>query len=169
MLRKLTTCLVLAACIALLHVEASACSCDWAGPFVDVAGKADLVVTVRVDGYGRRLRFGQDIYTFMRVTVLDVLAGTEQASVLKIYGDTGALCRPYIAPETFALGAEYVLAIHRLEDARAGEYEVISCGEFWLPRRADTVSGRIRSSGAETMSYSDFVSIFANRKSSVEQ
>ena len=109
---------------------ALACSCMWAGPFTKVALGTDLVVLADVQAY---YRHGMD------VTVLDVLKGTEDRPVIRVWGDTGALCRPYVT--AFLRGTRWILALKREPGTR--DYIISVCGDYWLEVRGDQAVGRI--------------------------
>jgi hypothetical protein len=109
---------------------ALACSCMWAGPFTKVALGTDLVVLADVQSY---YRHGMD------VTVLDVLKGAENRPVIRIWGDTGALCRPYVT--AFPRGTRWILALKREPGTR--DYIISVCGDYWLEVRSDQAVGRI--------------------------
>ena len=111
---------------------ASACTCSWAGPFTRVALGADLVVLAEVRAYHRH---GMD------VTVRQVLRGTDPRPVIRIWGDTGALCRPYV--RAFPIGTRWIFAVHRSRNAGEGDYAISGCGEYWLEARGDQAVGRI--------------------------
>jgi len=110
-----------------------ACSCVWAGPFTKVALRADLVVLGEVRSYNRH---GMD------VAVLEVLRGKEERPVIRVWGDTGALCRPYVAG--FPRGTRWIFAVQRSRGPEAaGDYAISVCGEYWLEARGDQAVGRI--------------------------
>jgi hypothetical protein len=141
------------AAMALGSPPALACSCAWGGPFLHVARDAPVVATVRVDAYGAALAHDDRIYASMRIAVLEVLAGDAVPSQLVVYGDPGHLCRPYVTPERFALGREYVMALHPIG---AGDFAISGCGEFWLSRRDGAVHGRIGVDTEESLGYDAF-------------
>jgi len=111
---------------------AFACSCMWAGPFTKVALRTDVVVLAEVRSY---FRHGMD------VAVLDVLKGTEKRPAIRIWGDTGALCRPYVTG--FPRGTRWIFAVQRSREPEAHDYIISVCGEFWLEVRGKQVVGRI--------------------------
>jgi hypothetical protein len=77
--------------VSLAPGVALACTCMWAGPFTRVALQTDLVVLAEVRGYHRH---GMD------VVVLEVLKGREPRPIMRIWGDTGAACCPYVTGAT---------------------------------------------------------------------
>jgi hypothetical protein len=124
---------VLAPWLAVLAPAAVlACTCAWVGPFTKMALRADLVVLAEVRGHERH---GMD------VAVLEVLQGRTDRRVIRIWGDTGALCRPSV--RGFPAGTRWILAVHRSRAPGEGGYAISFCGEHWLEVRGDQAVGRI--------------------------
>ncbi len=109
---------------------ALACSCMWAGPFTKVALGTDLVVLADVQSY---YRHGMDL------AVVEVLKGAEDRPWIRVWGDTGALCRPYVTG--FPRGTRWIFALKREPGTR--DYVISVCGEYWLEARGDQAVGRI--------------------------
>ena len=109
---------------------ALACSCMWSGPFTKVALGTDLVVLAEVRSYYRHS---------MEVAVLDVLKGGEDRREIRVWGDSGALCRPYVT--AFPRGTRWIFALKREPGTR--DYIISVCGEYWLEARGDQAVGRI--------------------------
>ena len=109
---------------------ALACSCMWSGPFTKVALGADLVVLAEVRSY---YRHGMD------VTVIEILKGGEDRREIRVWGDSGALCRPYVT--AFPRGTRWIFALKREPGTR--DYIISVCGEYWLEARGDQAVGRI--------------------------
>jgi hypothetical protein len=128
---------------------AMACTCHWGGPFAKVALSQELVV------YGEVL----DYYKHsMEVKVLEVLKGKEVRGTIRIWGDTGALCRPYV--DSFPIGTRWLFAVSSLpkdmlEDQSVSlwgwfffrspknDYVISICGDFWVAVRGEWAVGRI--------------------------
>ena len=110
----------------------------WAGPFVEMARKSELVVRARVKSYGTRLSHGEDLYASMEVELVTVIKGEYQAEALTILGDPGHLCRPYITPRVFKKGHEYLFAL-----GKSGEHSqgLSVCGEYWIEIDEDVARG----------------------------
>jgi hypothetical protein len=111
---------------------ALACRCIWAGPFTKVALATDLVVLADVRSYERH---GMD------VAVIEVLKGEEVRRTIRVWGDDGALCRPYVA--TFPRGTRWILALERERETGSSDYAISGCGAFWLSVRSDQAVGRV--------------------------
>jgi len=126
---------------------AFACSCMWAGPFAKVAlGKELIVLGEVMDHYKNS----------MEVQIIEVVKGTEERKTIRIWGDNGALCRPYVAH--FPIGTRWLLAVFPLPEKTGEtrspwqgfasppgrrEYTISVCGDFWLEVRGETAIGRI--------------------------
>jgi hypothetical protein len=109
------------------------CSCMWAGPFTRVALRTELVVLGEVRAYHHH---GMD------VAVLEVLKGLETRPVIRIWGDTGALCRPYVT--AFPRRSRWIFAVHRARAPESSDdYAISVCGEFWVEALGDQAVGRI--------------------------
>jgi len=126
----------------LLPVQGEACSCAWAGPLLKVAPGAELLVRAKVLGYHGRSR-GVDLA--LDVEVQEVLKGSTNASRLRIWGDNGAQCRPYVSG--FPAQTEWIFAVSKLpgEKGRDGDYFLSVCGEYWARVENEHVTGRLSS------------------------
>ena len=129
--------LLLVAVVLATPGAALACMCLWAGPFTKVALGADLIVLGEVRAYERH---------GMEVAVLDVLKGDRARPLIKVWGDNGALCRPYVS--TFPIGTRWIFALHherdhRERDVRSRDYVISGCGAFWLAVQGDQAIGLV--------------------------
>jgi hypothetical protein len=117
---------------------ALACSCGWAGGFLKVAGNTQLIVTAKVLSYDKNS---------MHLQVLRTLKGSA-ASSIRVFGDNGAQCRPYVT--TFPIGTTWVFAVSGQRAPEAGEaaphYQISICGRYYLGLDGETVSGAIQPS-----------------------
>ncbi len=111
---------------------ALACRCLWAGPFTKVALGTDLVVLAEVRSYDRNS---------MDVTVIEVLRGEEERRALRIWGDDGALCRPYVT--LFPRGTRWIFALERERTPGSRDYAISGCGAFWLEVRGNQAMGSV--------------------------
>jgi hypothetical protein len=130
--RVLVILVALAPGVALTPGVALACTCAWVGPFTKMALQADLIVLAEVRGYQRH---GMD------VRVLEVLRGREPRRTIRIWGDTGALCRPYVT--SFPVGTRWIFAVTASRTPGEGDYAIAFCGEHWLQVRGEQAVGRI--------------------------
>ena len=77
----------------------------------------------------------------MDVAVIEVLKGGEDRREIRVWGDSGALCRPYVT--AFPRGTRWIFALKRLGEPTARDYAISVCGEYWLEARGDQAVGRI--------------------------
>jgi len=147
--------LALVALVAVLAMAgqspAHACSCMWAGGFLKVAPGAEVIVRVRVRDYHGRNR---KVDLAMDAVVLERLKGGPAADDIRIWGDNGALCRPYVS--AFPRGTEWILALrplrgpYRPDSGREGDYYLPGCGAYWLRVSGERVTGHIRAGARGT-------------------
>lgn len=138
----------LAAALLLVAPLATAeCECLWEGSFADVQGKASLVIAGEVvDGKGNSVD----------LAVHERMRGTPGAEPIRIWLQTGSYCRP--EPELFPVGSRWVMALDRIEEdvpggfnpntpnisyGRIGDYQLSSCGGYWLKWEGDAVTGNL--------------------------
>lgn len=122
------------------------CSCEWNGPFFKVAKGTSLVALVKIKNYGS---FSGNISMYMEVEVIELLKGDDTRKILKVWGDTGMLCRPYLS--RFQSDSIWVLSLFkshsegyfRHPDEKEGDYNISGCGEYYMKVRNDTVIGLI--------------------------
>ena len=129
--------------------SAQACTCAWAGPFTSVAPLADLVLRAKVLSYDKNS---------MKVSVLEVLRGRESRRTIRIWGDNGAQCSPYVS--NFPIGTEWIFAVRKNSSGpdrgyfpryrapedweKAGDFRISICGEFWLHVAGSNADGIVR-------------------------
>lgn len=123
------------------------CECLWQGSFSEVQGETSLVVAGEVIE-----RRGNSI----DLSVREQLRGTPRADPIRIWLQTGDYCRP--EAERFPIGSRWVMALQRIEDdvpggfnpntpnisyGRIGDYQLSSCGGYWLKWEGDAVTGNL--------------------------
>ncbi|WP_372860989.1 hypothetical protein [Spongiibacter sp.] len=126
-----------------------ACDCLWQGAFSEVHGNADLLAQVEITA-----RKGNSA----DLNLVQTFAGKEHNTRIRLWADSGALCRPNI--DEFPVGSQWVMALQRIEQppddafnpfkpnisfGRKGDYYLSSCGVNWLPVKSGRVSGNILS------------------------
>lgn len=129
------------------------CSCEWNGPFFKVAKGASLVALVKIKNYGS---FSGNIPMYMEVEVMELIKGDDTRKIIKVWGDTGILCRPYLS--RFQSDSIWVLSLFksrsegsfRHPDEKEGDYNISGCGEYFMKVKNDTVIGLI-----ENVNYND--------------
>lgn len=123
------------------------CECLWQGAFADVQADTDLVVTgMVVASKGNSI----DLLT------VQALRGTNHQRQIRVWLQTGDYCRPEVA--LFPLESTWVMALNRIEEdvpggfnpstpnvsyGRIGDYELSSCGGYWLKLEGDAVTGNL--------------------------
>lgn len=124
-----------------------ACECLWQGAFNKIITKADLIVT------GKILVHKGNAADF---EIASTLKGQEYNPIIRLWGNTGNLCRPNLTD--FADGTEWLLALHRINDevpggfnpntpnisyGRIGDYALSNCGVYWLKYDYGLVTGNL--------------------------
>ncbi len=72
----------------------------------------------------------------MEIEIIEIYKGTEQRKAVKVWGDIGNLCRPYLSQ--FKEGQYYVIAFHKGNYAgghpeeKNTDYSIFGCGAYWL-------------------------------------
>ena len=101
-----------------------------------------MIIRAKVLGYHGRSR-GVDLA--MDVDVQEVFKGATKAARIRIWGDNGAQCRPYV--RGFPAQTEWIFAISKLtgEEGRRGDYFISVCGEYWAKVENGNVTGRLSS------------------------
>ena len=132
----------LALVMLLVPERVFACSCFWAGPLLTVGPRAELIVRAKVLNYHGR---SEEIDLAMDVEVLEVLKGDTGTARIRIWGDNGMQCRPYVS--RFPVQTEWIFAIDKLtsKEGRPGDYVISVCGEYWARVEKDNVTGRLSS------------------------
>jgi hypothetical protein len=155
-----------------LPLPALACSCaPWPPgathrtPFLAVVRPGDFVVVATVLRHVGRRHTRERIPEAMEVAVQEVLSGKDGRRVLRVRGDNGVLCRPYVTE--FPPGTSWVIALHSAEEKR-GEYAISNCAEYWLQVQADQVRGYISPdagprSAVEQMQLRDFAALLRGK------
>ena len=114
--------------ILMLSHKAFACDCESLGAFLKVASETEFVALVKVTRY---LTFkdidGKRTPMSMEVEIIDIYKGKETRKTIIVWGDNGALCRPYLS--RFNQGQYYVIAFYK---CKTDDYFISNCGDYWL-------------------------------------
>lgn len=132
---------------ALVPASAQACECLWEGSFTEVAADADLVVLGSPDNVkGNALDISVDV----------TLTGPDWIDVPRVWLKTGPYCRPEVSE--FKAGERYIFALKKIIEipndgfnpstpnvsfGRIGDYELSSCGGYWLTVKGFRASGNL--------------------------
>jgi len=127
--------------ILLISLKSYACSCECTGDcsFSSISKGSEFVALVKVIEYSDFL--DERIYGYdgkmplsMTVEVIEKYIGSEKRKTIKIWGDNGALCRPYIA--NFEIGKYYLIAPSKItettENGAKNDYVFFSCFTDYL-------------------------------------
>ncbi|MBA9076144.1 hypothetical protein [Rufibacter quisquiliarum] len=127
--------LLLVTCV-ILWTPAFSCSCGTAANFIRATKKADIIALVKVQEY-------QDFFILSaaspeskkqslstRVEVIQLLKGKEERKEVKISGDNGILCRPYI--DVLKKDQYYVVGLYKGNSEQGEDYYISICGEYWI-------------------------------------
>lgn len=123
-----------------------ACSCDWEGPFMEMSLESDLAARVKVLEHQKMMEIYEDsIPNAMIVEILEVFKGEEKRKQVKVWGDNGFLCRPYLS--MFPIGSEWIVNLHKgeqiIDGAEKEDFSISICGETVLPIKDGQVDGVI--------------------------
>ena len=99
---------------------AQACRCATDAPFEEASQAKPIIVRARVLAHGD---VTGGIATSMTLGIAQVLKGEVRGPRMKVWGDPGNLCRPYVS--RFPVGTEWIFAI----DHRSA---ISICGVHWL-------------------------------------
>ena len=115
--------------------EKKPCNCLSHGSFLKVSKYTQLVIVGKVKAYTHfKYIQGQRTPVGMDVEIIDQLKGNYTAKTVRIWGDNGALCRPFLS--SFPLNKTFVFALDpgNPQSGNIGEkktdYFVSICGEF---------------------------------------
>lgn len=118
-------------------LEILACSCSWAwnDSFSRTARNSEFIALIKVlsfDEYLERDIWDSDerIPYSMTVEVIKKYKGRESREKVKILGDNGVLCRPYLSE--FEVGSYYLAAPIPINDISNTEYEFFFCRTDYL-------------------------------------
>ena len=138
-------------CLALALFAASParaeCDCLWQGAFSDVHHDTDLIVAGRiVSAKGNSVD----------LDISRTLRGPTPGERIRIWLKTANYCRP--EPELFPPESTWVMALQRIDEnvpggfnpgtpnisyGRIGDYQLSSCGGYWLQLQGDFVTGAL--------------------------
>jgi len=139
--------LLLAALLLSGRAAWAECDCLWQGSFTEVQAATDLVVAGTVIATK-----GNSI----DLHIASVLRGSSGRDDIRIWLKTGDYCRPEVG--LFPPDTSWVMALDRIEEdipggfnpdtpnisfGRIGDYQLSSCGGYWLSLVNGTVTGNL--------------------------
>lgn len=127
--------------ICLVTIKSFACSCECTGDcsFQAVSSKMEFVALIKVVEYSDFLDFNidnsdQKMPYSMTVEIIQKYKGTESRKTIKLWGDNGILCRPYIS--NFEIGKYYLIAPNLIttdsEIGKTNDYDFFVCWTDYL-------------------------------------
>jgi hypothetical protein len=91
---------------------------------IDGANQSILtVITAQIKEYEKRKDDRAPLY--MIVEIESIIQGQDFRKNIKIWGDNGGLCRPYVT--NFQLGKKYILAMKKNKEG----YYLSACGKYY--------------------------------------
>jgi hypothetical protein len=126
-------------CLAFVR-STSACSCAWAGPFLEVASTAPAIVRVAVEGFHGGKREAPEA---IDVRLVETLRGATPQPRFRIWCDTGALCRP--RARDFPISTEWLIGLDApgCKKSPGEEHAISVCGQYWLRVDGAEVVGNV--------------------------
>ncbi|SFU66991.1 hypothetical protein SAMN05216480_11284 [Pustulibacterium marinum] len=119
-----------------------ACDCECTGDcsFSSISNNSEFVALIKVISYDDYLDDeimgyeGKMPYS-MTVEIIKKYKGKETRNTIKIWGDNGAKCRPYIS--NFKIGEHYLIApnllrVYKLKGEKSIDYDFFSCNTDYL-------------------------------------
>ena len=115
------------------------CVCEGDCSFRAISNRNELVALVKVIEYSDFLDFEIDGHDekmpfSMTVEIIKKYKGTESKKRIKIWGDNGILCRPYIA--NFKIGKYYLISPLQIDsnsdEGGKGDYDFFACWTDYL-------------------------------------
>ena len=123
-----------------ISTNSYACSCECRGDctFSKISKDNDFVALVKVIEYSDYLNWetesGKKMPYSVTVEVIKKYKGSEKRKRIKIWGDNGMLCRPYI--NELKIGKYYLIAPNLIDEnsktGNAGDYDFFVCNVDYL-------------------------------------
>lgn len=125
------------------------CGCEEPKPFINSLSKTKLVALVKIGQYTSYLNLAKTSPGSVEVTILKIYKGKEKRKTVKVFGDNGQLCRPYI--QNFKPGETWILGLHEGCEEKyfcqhgetKNDFYLHACYKAWLPVSNDSVIGCI--------------------------
>ena len=121
----------------------NACSCSWAydDSFSKTVRHSDFVALVQIISFDAYLERQFDleekkIPSAITVEIIKKYKGEESRKTIRIYGDNGMLCRPYLSE--FQLNGYYLIAPSPLDETPDTDYDFFACLTDYLPVDSNT-------------------------------
>ena len=151
-LNKTVALLTFAVGIVLLPTRSLACSCGATDtPFIQVARNKDIEFTeLIVRGVVHPHPQGKNS---VELEILEVIKGNEERKKNRVWGDNGALCRPYIS--SFPVGTEWVMALDTVSPFKGRGFPADNVTELPLRRSPEETDYAISGCGTYALQVVD--------------
>lgn len=130
------------------------CDCDYIGNFLTASKWAEVIFLIKVREHGDYVSLTGAAPTTVSVPttatfeIIKTLKGNSDKKDIRVFGDNGVLCRPYI--DIFKKDKYYIVGLYRCDGKErsetADDFQISGCGEFWIDYNPETnmVTGRIK-------------------------
>lgn len=105
-------------------VQVYACDCIWGGNFFELVKSSEVVVKVKIIGHEKLENSFNEVLV---AKVIKVFKGVNVADTIKLRGDDGRSCSPYVS--YFKQNKQYFLQYNKDENDIPFLY---NCGEYYL-------------------------------------
>ena len=156
-----------------------ACSCASNKSFLKTISKSKVVALIKVNQFlSYDQIYDQNTAMSMEVEVIELYKGNISENKIKVWGDNGALCRPYL-DTIFEEGKYYIVGLFSGGDGKNGyfhkdettdDFAISSCGQFWLYIDIDKnmaygiINSNIRKIGLEKLKKKLFRKLKSNKR-----
>ena len=113
------------------------CDCNWGCSFSSIYDKKEFVALIKVIEYSDYIELNDDNEkTPLSITaeIIKKYKGFESKKRIKIWGDNGMRCRPYIS--NFKVGKHYLIAPSKIDydsiNGHKDDYDLFSCFTDYL-------------------------------------
>lgn len=134
---KLRQTLLIISFLVFSSIEILACSCShsWNDSFRLTAENSEFVALVKIISFDEYLKdeiIGYDgkMPYSMTVEIVKKYKGTESRNRIKVLGDNGALCRPYLS--NFEVNSYYLISPNLIDNTADTEYDFFVCRTEYL-------------------------------------
>lgn len=125
--------------------EVLACSCSrsWNDSFRSTAKNSEFVALIKILSFDEYLEYevmgydGKMPYS-MTVEIVKKYKGTESRNRIRVLGDDGILCRPYLSD--FKIDGYYLVAPNPIDNTVNTEYDFFACRTEYL--KVDTATNK---------------------------
>ncbi len=128
--------------------ECHACLCEWQGPFSASGARSGKIVMANIVEYSEERKPYPKLSMIVEIVeTFGALPDLNMKKRIRVYGDDGEQCRPYV--EQFPIGSTWVLSLNQAGGGFAGrnesstDFALSGCGTDWLEVVGEVVKGNI--------------------------